>query len=183
MPFNLFKKPSVSKRPVQDALNSTIFPSPLTTQTMVASILQRQHPSSLDRISPADVQQFLTELYGYEASLHWTWIGCTFHPDSVKRAFERLPKDHRDIPGRSQRKALIEFVQKTQSDEQERKGRYYNKQGWDAGNMYVEGEKRRKGQEIQDLEKIMWLRLNKEPTYLKVVQTDGYPVVWYDSEP
>ncbi|KAL8703534.1 MAG: hypothetical protein Q9201_003291 [Fulgogasparrea decipioides] len=182
MPFTLFKTPSTSKRPpVQDAFNSTIYPSPLTTQTIIALILERHHPSRLCHISAPDIQQFLTELYGCEPSLHWTWIGCTFSPTDVKYALENLPKDYKDKPARSQRKALIEFVKNTQAEEVERKGRLLGSQTEDARNAYLEGEKKRKEQEIGDLERIMWVRLKKEPVVAKVVYTDGHPIVYYES--
>ncbi|KAL8713082.1 MAG: hypothetical protein Q9225_006838, partial [Loekoesia sp. 1 TL-2023] len=146
MPLNnLFKKPSESKQPVSAALNSDIFPSPQTTYTLVLSLLLTQHYHTLlYHIQAADVQQFLTELYGYEPFLHWTWIGCTFPPAEIKRQMSYLPtsspfpsfpsssshsspkgKDNKENDkisiSRSQRSALYDFVKKTHAEETQRK--------------------------------------------------------------
>ncbi|KAL8736036.1 MAG: hypothetical protein Q9166_000598 [cf. Caloplaca sp. 2 TL-2023] len=178
MPLNLFKKPSTSKHPFNSALTSDMFPSPEVTYAISASILLHLHPDRLISITAADTQQFLTELYGTEPSLHWTWIGCTFPPKDILRALEQ----HEPSIPRSQRKALYGFAKKQQAEELERKGRYYEQQGWAAGNAYVEGEKRRKQGELKDLEEIMLRRREKLPLVAKHIYTEGHPVVYYERE-
>ncbi|KAI4282622.1 MAG: hypothetical protein L6R38_002814 [Xanthoria sp. 2 TBL-2021] len=179
MPFNLFKSPSsTSKNPSANSssLTTTIFPSPETTYTIAASILHQIHTLTLPSITAADTQQFLTELYGYEPSLHWTWISLTF---PSKEIFHALSSQ--SLP-RHTRKSLQSFVKQQQSDEIERKGRYYSTQGWDAGKAYVEGGHKRVESEVAKLERIMLARREKLPIKVRYIWTEGHPIVYYERE-
>ncbi|KAL8680372.1 MAG: hypothetical protein Q9186_003401 [Xanthomendoza sp. 1 TL-2023] len=180
MPFNLFKKPSTSTRPVKDALNSDIFPSPEITYGLTASILRDLHPDALRYLTPADTQQFLTDLYGSEPSLHWTWIGISFPPKTVRTQLEQ--ESLFDPMPRAQRNALYDFCKQQQSEEEERKGRYFEKQGSDAGNAYVDGEKKRKAGEVVTLRGILGRRRERLPVVVRDTFRGGETVVWYERE-
>ncbi|KAL8770870.1 MAG: hypothetical protein Q9209_003521 [Squamulea sp. 1 TL-2023] len=179
MPFNLFKSPSTSKRPnPTSSLTSTIFPTPEITYAISASILLRAHTTTLESVTSADTQQFLTELYGCEPSLHWVWIACSFPLSSIDHALSH----HTPSLPRSQRKALHDFCKQQQAEESERKKRYHERQGRDAGNAYAEGEKKRKEGEVKDLEKIMLERREKLPLKVRYIWTEGHPFVYYERE-
>ncbi|KAL8930628.1 MAG: hypothetical protein Q9208_000499 [Pyrenodesmia sp. 3 TL-2023] len=174
MPLNtLFRKPSTTKAsssssssqkaPIKAALNSNIFPSSSTTYTLIrALLLSCQHPSlrslhpssDFHQLEPIDVQQLLTEIYGFEPSLHWTWIGCTFPASAVDRGLRSL--EQKKLP-RSQRRALVEFCTKTQADEKARMQRILTEQGRDGADAYADEKKRRRA-EIDSLERCMRLR-------------------------
>ncbi|KAL8893426.1 MAG: hypothetical protein Q9192_005284, partial [Flavoplaca navasiana] len=117
MPFNPFKSASGSKNPdpkSSSSLTTTTFPSPETTYTLAASLLHNLHPITLAHITAADTQQFLTELYGFEPSLHWTWIALTFPSKDILSALSSSST----VP-RSTRKSLQSFIKQQQSDELE----------------------------------------------------------------
>ncbi|KAL8759912.1 MAG: hypothetical protein Q9184_003472 [Pyrenodesmia sp. 2 TL-2023] len=173
MPLNaLFRKPSTTKAPsssssqkapIKAALNSRIFPPSSTTYALVRTLLlscqhpslRSLHPSSdFHQLKPIDVQQLLTEIYGFEPSLHWTWIGCTFPPSSVDRA---LSSAEHNLP-HSQRRALVGFCAKTRADEKARRERILTEQGGDGADAYAEGEKKRRRAEIEGLERCMRFR-------------------------
>ncbi|KAL8932983.1 MAG: hypothetical protein Q9216_006580, partial [Gyalolechia sp. 2 TL-2023] len=59
------------------------------------------------------------------------------------------------------KKALLEFVSKTHVEEGQRKERYLRGQGVAAMEAYMEGERRRKEGEIQDLERIVQERVRR----------------------
>ncbi|KAL8864849.1 MAG: hypothetical protein Q9198_009609 [Flavoplaca austrocitrina] len=180
MPFNLFKSASGSKDPdpkSSSSLTTTTFPSPELTYTLAASLLHNVHPITLAHITAADTQQFLTKLYGYEPSLHWTWIALTFPSKDILSVLSSSSA----VP-RSTRKSLQSFIKQQQSDELERKGRYYSSQGWDAGNAYKEGEERRVESEVGKLERIMEMRREKLPLVVRYIYTNGHPIVWRERE-
>ncbi|KAI4189466.1 MAG: hypothetical protein LQ346_005110 [Caloplaca aetnensis] len=182
MPFNaLFRKPSTNKvpsssssssssslfssssqkTPIKTAINSGIFPPSSTTYALICTLLlSSQHPSlrslppssEFHHLKPIDVQQVLTEIYGFEPSLHWTWIGCTFAPASVERALGSSSSAEHKLQ-RPQRKALTDFCKKTQADESARKQRILREQGGDAADAYTEGEKKRRRAEMEGLER------------------------------
>ncbi|KAL8908964.1 MAG: hypothetical protein Q9207_000540 [Kuettlingeria erythrocarpa] len=185
MPFNaLFSKPSTNiapssssssssssfsashKTPIKTALNSGIFPPSSTTYALICTLfLSSCHPalrslpssSEFHHLKPIDVQQLLTEIYGFEPSLHWTWIGCTFAPASVERALGSSSSAEHKLQ-RSQPKALTDFCKKTQADESARKERILREQGGDAVDAYRAGEKRRRRAEMEGLERCIRCR-------------------------
>ncbi|KAL9003188.1 MAG: hypothetical protein Q9188_003930 [Gyalolechia gomerana] len=163
---NPFKKPTNHnpKPPISSTLDSSIFPQPLTTYALIRLLLLAQtpyHHNNLSHLQTADIQQLLTELYGYEPSLHWTWIGCTFSPADVKRHLSSLSSSVHHKLGYGQKRALVEFVKKTHVEEGQRKERYLREQGVAAMEAYIEGERRRKEGEITDLERIVGERVRR----------------------
>ncbi|KAL8648744.1 MAG: hypothetical protein Q9226_005867 [Calogaya cf. arnoldii] len=184
MPFkNLFKSPSSSPEGASSSSSSpttAIFPSPETTYALCASILHGLHPITLAHITAADAQQFLTELYSYDPALHWTWISLSFPLKDILHALSSSP--HKDTIPRATRKSLQSFIKKQQSDEMERTGRCYSTSGWDAGDAYKEGMKKRMESEVEKLERIMQTRREKLPVKVRYIYTDGHPIVYYERE-
>ncbi|KAI4243356.1 MAG: hypothetical protein L6R40_003528 [Gallowayella cf. fulva] len=177
MPFNLFKKPIPSNLPLASTLDSPIFPSPEQTYALTASILLHLHPDALASITASDTEKFLTSLYGTTHSLHWTWIGITFPPGEVLRALKHASDP--TIP-RAQRNALHAFVLKQQREESERKSRYFEQQGLDAGNAYVEGERKRMEGELQDLREMMLRRRERLPYVARYIWTEAGGEVYFE---
>ncbi|KAI4120437.1 MAG: hypothetical protein LQ341_007544, partial [Variospora aurantia] len=127
------------------------------------------HPSQFYLIANADVQQYLTELYGYEPSRHWTWLGCTFPPAEIKARLDVLPANVR--PSRTNRKALVAFCERCQRDEARRK----------EEEAYAKREGERMKGEIEALGRIWRDRVDRTPFGVyKVIQTDGAAIGWYE---
>ncbi|KAL9000315.1 MAG: hypothetical protein Q9169_001032 [Polycauliona sp. 2 TL-2023] len=185
MPFNLFQTPSTSNKTPEptstSALSDTTFPSSEATYAIAAYLLSHAYTKPLRYIKAADTQQFLTEVYGCDPSLHWTWISLAFRSKDIKHAISSSPHKQ-GIPWRT-RRSLKSFIKQQQSDELERKGRYHSSQGQDAGEAYEAGSKDRMAEEVDKMKGIMDARRKQLPLVSRFdFSLAGPPQHWLERE-
>ncbi|KAL9603054.1 MAG: hypothetical protein Q9219_001418 [cf. Caloplaca sp. 3 TL-2023] len=168
---NPFKKPleeTKSSSP-PSPLTPDIFPAPETTYWLASILLHNRHPDLFEYLREADAQQYLTEIYGCEPSLHWTWIACSFPPDKIKRQISYLSSGGEHGMGFLQRRRLIAFVKRAYEEEGRRRERGQKELG---GEEFAEVERVRKEKEVEALEGIMKERIRKTPVHGWAIPTE-----------
>ncbi|KAL8951434.1 MAG: hypothetical protein Q9222_002595 [Ikaeria aurantiellina] len=180
-----YKPLSSSSRP-STSTSTALFPTLLATEMLITLLVRRMDLSTrLVHAKVPDIRLFLTEVYGYDHARYWTFLSLTFPLENIDWALcqsHLLPQPEEEKISDPQRRALMDFVEKTQKRDREAKKKMLKEQPKDVAEAYVKREARRKRDDKEGLLRIVVARLNTLPLVTTCIATQGSPIPEYSYE-
>ncbi|KAI4194140.1 MAG: hypothetical protein LQ350_007944 [Teloschistes chrysophthalmus] len=116
-----------------------------TTQIILVSLLQNQHPSRLAQLTPSDIQGFFAHWYP-DHDL-WTWIADRFSVEDIELAWQKQMWQESSLPN-----DVMRHIVKEQKQKQSRKEIMIRKGGPAA---WEQSEKSRREYRESDIEHLV----------------------------